>query len=519
LRTEWEKMAGRDVEAITSPEPGAPTARMKVARDQSGVNTGSLRVFDPSTGDVTILPTTLLRPVGKARPAAPEVADRVARPASPRLTEQDRKSPIPTELIDDGKALVESATGRESTYTTTQEIDGKRTVVTGKVSDLVAENRAETNALIANITAGVSQPFAGQPAPVGAPPASAAVAGATVAPTAPAAPVRAPVAAQEEAPAFALQGAREGETDADTLTRRFGPVGSQARTLEESRLAKGDKPIVTQTPSGGTIEVRHPYYESFEAWIDGKKVGTLNVSPQGPHTSSVTVEPSAQRKGVATALYNAAEAALGRRMTPSPMGMSGDAIAFWKNRMADMAPEEKQAILQEALDKGIEQKIGKSARARVDALGYEEPVSEQRISGETDKVFAKRVVDKRPEPKTLPEKYDDYFIMDKATVVPIGDLVSSKSDAENAQGGGNAAKRMEAAAAGELSKRDPITVQRRPDGKYLILDGNGTYTSVKGYGWKSMPVLVEKAEAKTEPTAQTALKEKIAAKREAKADE
>jgi hypothetical protein len=114
-----------------------------------------------------------------------------------------------------------------------------------------------------------------------------------------------------------------------------------------------------------------------------------------------------------------------------------------------------------------------------------------RAIGETDKEFAKRVVDKRPEPAALPEKYDDYFIMKGAKVVPIEDLVSSKTDAENLQGGTNAAKRMEAAANGELSKRPPITVEQRSDGKYLIKDGNGTYTSVKGYGWKSMPVLVE----------------------------
>ena len=59
-------------------------------------------------------------------------------PDSPRLTEQDRKSPIPNEIIDTGKAAVEAATGQPSTFTTTAEINGKREVVTGKVSDLVA---------------------------------------------------------------------------------------------------------------------------------------------------------------------------------------------------------------------------------------------------------------------------------------------------------------------------------------------------------------------------------------------
>jgi hypothetical protein len=114
----------------------------------------------------------------------------------------------------------------------------------------------------------------------------------------------------------------------------------------------------------------------------------------------------------------------------------------------------------------------------------------KRKEGESDKDFAKRVIDHRPTPKELPEKHEDYFKMKRATVMPIGKLVSSKSDDENRQGGTNGAKRMAAAAKGELSKRVPLSVEPMGDGKYLITDGNGTYTSVKDYGWKSIPVRV-----------------------------
>jgi len=114
----------------------------------------------------------------------------------------------------------------------------------------------------------------------------------------------------------------------------------------------------------------------------------------------------------------------------------------------------------------------------------------KRKAGEDDKTFAKRVVDKRPTPKELPEKHEDYFKMKRATVMPIDKLVSSKSDEENRQGGTNGAKRMAAAAKGELSKRAPLSVEPMGDGKYLITDGNGTYTSVKDYGWKAIPVKV-----------------------------
>jgi len=120
---------------------------------------------------------------------------------------------------------------------------------------------------------------------------------------------------------------------------------------------------------------------------------------------------------------------------------------------------------------------------------------EARRPGEDDMTFAKRVIDKRPTPKELPEKHEDYFKMEGATVMPLDKLVSSKSDEENRKGGTNGAKRMAAAANGEIAKRAPINVEpitSGPDaGKFLITDGNGTYTSVKDYGWKAIPVQVD----------------------------
>lgn len=115
-----------------------------------------------------------------------------------------------------------------------------------------------------------------------------------------------------------------------------------------------------------------------------------------------------------------------------------------------------------------------------------------RADGETDKAFAKRVVDKRERPAELPETYDSYFKMEGAQVVPLSSLVSTKSAEQNQQGGDNGPKRMAAAAAGELSKRAPITVMpsEKEPGKYEVVDGNGTLTSVQGYGWKALPVKV-----------------------------
>jgi hypothetical protein len=117
-----------------------------------------------------------------------------------------------------------------------------------------------------------------------------------------------------------------------------------------------------------------------------------------------------------------------------------------------------------------------------------------RNEGEDDKSYAKRVVDKMPQPNHLPEDHDKYFKnTENATNVPIDKLHSTKSDEENQQGGDNSPKRMQAALHGKLGKRDPITVTPHPDkpGHYHVQDGNGTYTGAKAAGWKTMPVNIK----------------------------
>lgn len=119
--------------------------------------------------------------------------------------------------------------------------------------------------------------------------------------------------------------------------------------------------------------------------------------------------------------------------------------------------------------------------------------ADKRMPGESDKAFAKRAVDVRDAPTELPEKPDRYFKRPAGTQdMKISRLISSKSDADNKQGGDNGAKRMMAAAKGELSKRAPVTVMpsEKVPGSFEVVDGNGTLTTVKRYGWSKLPVIV-----------------------------
>jgi hypothetical protein len=101
-------------------------------------------------------------------------------------------------------------------------------------------------------------------------------------------------------------------------------------------------------------------------------------------------------------------------------------------------------------------------------------------------------IDAGAAPTQLPEQHELYFKLDEHTrMVPIEDLISSKTAEENAKGAANGAKRMAASAAGEIGRRAPITVRPLPDGKFLVLDGNGTLTAATSYGWRHMPVKIE----------------------------
>lgn len=112
-----------------------------------------------------------------------------------------------------------------------------------------------------------------------------------------------------------------------------------------------------------------------------------------------------------------------------------------------------------------------------------------RGEGESDKGYAKRVVDHGEDVKHLPEEHDRYFNTKGSKHVPIDRLHSTKSDDENAQGGANGPKRMLAAYHGALGKRDPIKVMphKDKDGHFEVVDGNGTLTSAKKLGWKGLP--------------------------------
>jgi GNAT superfamily N-acetyltransferase len=167
----------------------------------------------------------------------------------------------------------------------------------------------------------------------------------------------------------------EGRADVGKKTLR------QGGNFDAAEVARSKPDGVVGGTDGVSIIKRG---DELIAEIDGKKVGSMSLSWRGPYATSVEVGQAARRKGIATQLYDAAEEIIGRRMIPSPLGMTDDAVRLWKRRLSVLDPAEKQALLREVVDIADGAGVGKSARERMAKLGFEDDPNITRQTGLAD---------------------------------------------------------------------------------------------------------------------------------------
>jgi predicted kinase len=178
-------------------QPAGPLHGMTVDVIKRGDIASEVRLRDRAgtvmrVGNALLTPTVQDVTKGAVKEALEPPEDE--RVASPRLTPADRTSPIPNDVIDDGKALLEVATGQPSTVTVATEVDGKLQLTQTKVSDLLARDRAQTQAVINQILQGVPSAPAVTAGPLAAPPTGVPEVAGTAAPTEAPAAVGAPTA-------------------------------------------------------------------------------------------------------------------------------------------------------------------------------------------------------------------------------------------------------------------------------------------------------------------------------------
>lgn len=91
----------------------------------------------------------------------------------------------------------------------------------------------------------------------------------------------------------------------------------------------------------------------------------------------------------------------------------------------------------------------------------------------------------------LPENHGSYFNMSNDTkTVPLDALKPTKQPEADPGHVARAHEKMKAAAKGDNTKRDPISVHDNGDGTYSVKDGNGTYGAAVRSDWSSLPVKV-----------------------------
>jgi len=86
---------------------------------------------------------------------------------------------------------------------------------------------------------------------------------------------------------------------------------------------------------------------------------------------------------------------------------------------------------------------------------------------------------------SLPEAPGRYFLLDKQTVmVPLDQMDTTRARPE---GIAKAEPYMRKAYEGTHTKRKPITLRKKPNGRYEVVDGNSTTAIARKHGWTSLP--------------------------------
>lgn len=111
----------------------------------------------------------------------------------------------------------------------------------------------------------------------------------------------------------------------------------------------------------------------------------------------------------------------------------------------------------------------------------------QKGEDEDAKEYAYRMIDMVGQPTDLPQEFGRYFEMKKADlIVPLSSITPAKANRSS----NNSARLMALAGEGVLPARAPIDVRMEADGRFTILDGNGTHAAAKTFGWTEMPVRI-----------------------------
>jgi hypothetical protein len=93
----------------------------------------------------------------------------------------------------------------------------------------------------------------------------------------------------------------------------------------------------------------------FRVFVGDNNAGTISIAKggQGDFVSAAYLEPQFTGKRYGMDAYNQIEQQIGRRLVPSPLGLSANARPFWRRRLAEMSEEERQDVFRRSYNAGI----------------------------------------------------------------------------------------------------------------------------------------------------------------------
>lgn len=304
----------------------------------------------------------------------------------------------------------------------------------------------------------------------------------------------------------------------DRLAQVIGPEQAKVivSSLANSRIARGSLAasteavgeVLTTTGQMGSDEFILGKDYALDDYIKGWRDSAIQGGVMGAGAYGVTAGLESRAQSRATegrsrlsAVAPAINELAGREATKEIIQSQNDEVRTFGDEVANAPGMSELLTADEALDDIAQhssvnaQQLDLQQQELADNTPYMAS-AEPRAEGESDKAYAKRVVDQMgaPRPAHLPDNPSDYFdIQDGDQIVEIGQLRSTKTEAENVEGGTNGAKRMAAAREGKLGKRVALSGRLNEDGTISILDGNGTLTASKAAGITKLPVKLKES--------------------------
>jgi len=150
----------------------------------------------------------------------------------------------------------------------------------------------------------------------------------------------------------------EKQFDTDEAVKKAVDITGAAMTgsFPFARAAAGEAvlgsgPIRANAPA---TSIEHEGSGIFRVRHGGEPAGTISVAKNGSgnFVSAANLDEPFIGRGIGSEAYNLIENEIGRKLAPSPLGISPTATKFWQKRLKEMSPEDRSNLFAQTREAG-----------------------------------------------------------------------------------------------------------------------------------------------------------------------